>query len=220
VRSFLLAVLLLLAAAPAAHGQAKPVIDIELDPEEQEFGKRTVVTGSVAVGGAPVAGQSVELVAREHPYDGEYQVIATNVTDADGDYRFAPRLDRNADLRVRAGDARSERVRAFVYPAFTLDYRERSPKTIVVIARYRVPIAVSLTRRTLFYLTKQGNDSAPIVARPETLPVRAGRYRASAPLEIPTRWNGRFRFAGCLPYSPGTGMGNPRAACPKRFRFD
>jgi hypothetical protein len=220
VRTFLLAVVLLLAAAPAGRAQARPSVDIEIDPVDQAYGKRTVVTGTVQLDGAPVVGQSVQLVAREHPYDGEYRVIARNVTDSDGMYRFAPRLDRNADLRVRADDAQSERLRAFVYPAFTLAFRTRSDEEIVVIARYRVPLSVRLARRTLFYVAERGEERAPIVARAETLRRRAGRYRASAVVEIPARWKGRFHYAGCLPYSPGTGMGDPRAACPKLFKFD
>jgi hypothetical protein len=220
VRPFFLAALLLLAAAPAAHAQVKPTVGIEIEREEQEFGKRTEVTGTVELAGAPVPGQAVELLAREHPYDGEYRVVAKNVTDAEGAYRFTPRLDRNSDLRVRAGDARSERLRAFIYPAFTLAFRIRSPQKIVVIARYRVPRFVGLSRRTLFYVAKRGKERAPIVARAETIRRRSGHYRASAVVEIPARWNGRFRYAGCLPYSPGSGLGDPRAACPKRFRFD
>jgi hypothetical protein len=219
VRTFLLAALVLLAAAPAAHAQAKPTVGIEVEDGEQEFGKRTVVTGAVELAGAPVAGQAVELLAREHPYDGEYEVVAHNVTDADGSYRFAPRLDRNSDLRVLAGDARSERRRAFLYPAFTISFRARNPEEIVVIASYRVPRLVGLSRRTLFYVAKRGKERAPIVARAETVRRRAGRYRARAVVDIPRRWSGRFQYAGCLPYSPGSGLGDPRAACPKKFVF-
>jgi hypothetical protein len=217
VRTFLLATLLLLVAAPAAH--AATTVDIEIG-RTAEYGQRTVVTGTVAIDGALAPGQPVELLAREHPFDGEYRVIARNVTDAQGAYRFAPRLDRNTDLRVRSGTARSDRRRAYVNPAFTLDFRARSAEEIVVIARYRVPRAVRLTRRTLFYVARATAAKGPVVARAELERRRPGRYRATATVELPRRWKGRFRYAGCLPYSPGSGMSDPLAACPRRITFD
>jgi hypothetical protein len=217
VRPLLLATLLLLAAAPAA--QAQLTVSMALDPQDQAFGKRTVVTGTVRMDGAPAGGRTVELLARVHPFDGEYRVVATNATDATGGYSFAPRLFRNADLRVRAGEAQSPRRRAFVYPAFTLDFRARSTEEIIVIARYRVPRDVRISRRTLFYLAGPNRARGPVVARADTERRRPGRYRATAAVELPKAWKGRFNYGGCLPYSPGSGMGDPKAACPLRFRF-
>ncbi len=217
VRTILLATLLLLGAAPAAR--AATFVAIDVGPTV-EYGERTAVTGAVAVDGAAAPGQTVELVARTHPFDGEYRVIARGVTNAEGTYRFAPRLTRNADLRARSGEARSSRRRAYVNPAFVLDFRARSSQEIVVIARYRVPSAVRLTRRTLFYVARSGAATGPVVARADLERRRPGRYRATATVELPKRWNGRFRYAGCLPYSPGSGMGDARAACPQRFTFD
>lgn len=219
VRSLLLAIVLLLAAVPAAQAQAVATVGIAVDPQDQAFGKRTVVTGTVRLDGVPAAAQTVELLARVHPFDGEYRVLATNVTDADGSYRFAPRLYRNADLRVRSGATQSRRVRAFVYPAFTLDFRASSTEKIVVIARYHVPRDVELTRHTLFYVAERGRARGPVVARGEAERRRPGRYRAMAEVELPAEWKGRFRYAGCLPYSPDSGMGDPRVKCPERFRF-
>ncbi|HEX6390435.1 MAG TPA: hypothetical protein VFZ89_13325 [Solirubrobacteraceae bacterium] len=224
MRPLLLAIVLLLAAAPAAHAhaqaQAQATVGVAVDPQDQAFGKRTVVTGTVRLDGVPAAAQTVELLARVHPFDGAYRVLATNATDPSGSYRFAPRLYRNADLRVRSGDAQSRRVRAFVYPAFTLDFRARSPEEILVIARYRVPRDVQLARRTLFYVAERGRSRGPIVARAEPERRRPGRYRATAVVELPADWKGRFRYAGCLPYSPGSGMGDPKAPCPQEFRFE
>jgi hypothetical protein len=216
MRTFLTAILVLLAGAPAT--QAATTVEIEVGPTA-EYGKRTTVTGTVKVDGLPAPGRTVELLGRTHPFDGEYRVIARNHTIADGGFRFTPRLTRNADLRVRAGDARSPRWRAYVNPAFTLDYHARSSQEIVVIARYRVPRDVRLTRRTLFYVARSGASNGPVVARADLERRRPGRYRATATVELPKRWNGRFRYAGCLPYSPGSGMGDARAACPQRFRF-
>lgn len=217
VRTFFLVTLLLLVAAPAAHAAA--AVDIEIGPTA-EYGQRTVVTGTVAIDGALAPGQPVELLARVHPFDGEYRVIARNVTDAQGVYRFAPRLTRNTRLRVRSGTARSDVRRAYVNPAFTLDFRARSAEEIVVIARYRVPRTVRLTRRTLFYVARASASKGPVVARAELERRRPGRYRATATVELPKRWKGRFRYAGCLPYSPGSGMSDPLAPCPRRITFD
>jgi hypothetical protein len=217
VRTILLATLLLLVVAPAAR--AATTVTIDVGPTA-EYGKRTTVTGTVKVDGLPAPGRPVELLGRTHPFDGEYRVIARNHTIADGGFRFTPRLTRNADLRVRADDAQSPRWRAYVNPAFTLDFRPRSAQEIVVIARYRVPRPVRLTRRTLFYVARASAAKGPVVARAELERRRPGRYRASARVELPKRWNGRFRYAGCLPYSPGSGMGDPLAACPRRITFD
>ena len=57
------------------------------------------------------------------------------------------------------------------------------------------------------------------MARAELERSRPGHYRATATVELPRRWNGRFRYAGCLPYSRGSGMGDPIAACPRRITF-
>ena len=184
MRPLLLATLLLLAAAPG-QPQAQATVSIGLDPQDQAFGKRTVVTGTVRIDGVPAAGRTVELLARVHPFDGEYRVVATNATDATGSYRFAPRLSRNADLRVRAGDAQSPRRRAFVYPAFTLDFRARSTEEIVVIARYRVPRDVRLSRRTLFYVAGPGRGAGTGRGARRAERRRPGRYRAQAAVELP-----------------------------------
>ena len=217
MRTLLAAILVLLAGAPAA--QAATSVEIDVGPTA-EYGKRTAVTGTVKVDGLPAPGRPVELLARTHPFDGEYRVIARNHTIADGGFRFTPRLTRNADLRVRAGDAQSSRRRAFVNPAFVLEFRARSSQEIVVIARYRVPRAVRLTRRTIYYVARKGAAKGPIAARAELERLRPGHYRARAEVDLPKRWKGNFQYAGCLPYSPGSGMSDPRAHCPRRFTFD
>ena len=48
---------------------------------------------------------------------------------------------------------------------------------------------------------------------------RPGRYRATAIVKLRPKWHGRFRYASCFRYTVGSGMGNPRAQCPKRFKF-
>ena len=217
MRTFLAAILVLLAGAPAA--QAQTTVEIDLGPTA-EYGEQTIVTGTVKVDGLLAPSRTVELLVRPHPFDGEYRVIAVNHTIADGSFRFTPRLTRNADVRVRADDVQSPRWRAYVNPAFTLVDRDRSSREVVLIARFRVPDSVRLTRRTLFYVARRDAAKAPIVARAELERRRPGRYRAAATVDIPRRWKGLFRYGGCLPYSPGSGMGDPRAPCPRRFTFD
>jgi hypothetical protein len=216
MRTFLAAIIVLLSAAPAAH--AATTVAIEVGPIA-EYGEPTIVTGTVKVDGLPAPGRPVELLGRTHPFDGEYRVVARSHTIADGGFRFTPRLARNTDLRVRADGAQSPRWRAYVNPAFTLDFRPRSTRKIVVIARYQVPRSVRLTRRTLFYVARAGAATGPVVARAQLERRRPGRYRATATVRLPKRWHGRFRYAGCLPYSPGSGMGDPLASCPRRIRF-
>jgi hypothetical protein len=217
MRTFLAAILVLLAGAPAA--QAQTTVEIDLGPTA-EYGEHTIVTGTVKVDGLLAPSRTVELLVRPHPFDGEYRVIAVNHTIADGSFRFTPRLTRNADVRVRADDVQSSRQRAFVNPAFVLDFRPRSSQEIVAIARYRVPPDVRLTRRTIFYVAKKGAAKGAIAARAELERLRPGRYRARAEVDLPKRWKGNFQYAGCLPYSPGSGMSDPRAHCPRRFTFD
>ena len=217
VRSLLLATLLLLVAAPVAS--ADLTVDLTVTPAETIFGETTELTGTVELDGAPVAGQVVRLEGRRHPFDGEYRRLGSATTSADGDYSFTRLLVRNWDFRVRAGTARSARQRAFLYPVFGIDFRARSATKIVVIARYRVPFGVRLTRRTLFYVARRGAKRGPIAARAVTERLRAGRYRARAVVELPASWNGRFRYGACLPYSPGSGVGDPRVKCKQRLRF-
>lgn len=218
MRPFLLAALLLLAATPAAEAQAVTTVGLD-QPQDAPFGDGTTVTGTVRLDGVAAPGQPVELVGRPHPYRSEYDVLATGFTRANGTYRLRTKLERNYDLRVRSGAATSARRRTFIYPAFELDFRPRSVDEIVVIARYRVYFPVRLNRRTLFYVGRRDAKRAPVVARAAVERRRAGRYRAQAVVEIPASWKGRFRYAGCLPYSPGSGMGDPKAPCPNKYKF-
>ena len=56
--------------------------------------------------------------------------------------------------------------------------------------------------------------AAPAAAATKEL--RTGRYRARATVKIPRRFDGRFQYVSCFPYSPGSGMGDPDLRCPKR----
>jgi hypothetical protein len=217
VRSLLLATLVLLLAVPAA--EAAVTVEMRVSPEEARYGEATEITGRALQDGAPLAGQPVVLEGRRYPFEGEFAALETGVTEADGTYEFKRELGRNWDLRVRVGDAVSGRERAYVFPAFTLTFRARNARVIRLTQRYRVPRGVRLDKPTIFYVGKRGAKRAPRVATGELERVRAGRYRSTALVRIPAAWKGKFRYASCFRYTGGSGMGNPRASCPRRFRF-
>ena len=217
MRAVLLATLTLLLAAPAAG--AAVTVDMTVAPEETRFGETTEITGTAVQDGVPFGAQPVQLEGRRYPFEGAFSVLDTAVTAADGTYRFERELDRNWDLRVRAADGVSSRDRAYVFPAFTLTFRARSSRVIRLTQRYRVPRGVRLDRPTIFYVGRRGARSAPRAATGELERIRAGRYRSTAVVRLPAKWNGRFRYASCFRYTGGSGMGNPRSSCPRRFRF-
>jgi hypothetical protein len=208
---------MLLLAAPAAD--AAVTVSMAVKPEETTYGDPTQITGTALQDGAPFAGQPVVLEGRRYPFEDEFQALETGTTGADGAYAFERELDRNWDLRVRAGGGIAPRVRAYVYPASTLTFRARSSRVIRLTQRYRVPRGVRLEKPTIFYVGRRGAKSAPRAATGELERIRAGRYRSSAIVRLPASWNGRFRYASCFRYTGGSGMGNPRASCPQRFRF-
>jgi hypothetical protein len=217
VRTLFLAMFILLLAAPAA--QAAVTVAMTVEPEETTFGEPTEITGTAQLDGAPFAGQPAQLEGRRYPFDGEFTVLDTGVTGADGGFAFERELDRNWDLRVRAGDGVSKQQRVYVFPASELTFRARSSRVIRVTQRYRVPRGVRLDKPTIFYVGRRGAKSAPRAATGELERIRAGRYRSTALVRLPAEWDGKFRYASCFRYTGGSGMGNPRAGCPRRFRF-
>ena len=110
-------------------------------------------------------------------------------------------------------------MRAYVFPFTTLTFRARSSRVIKLTQRYRVPKGVKLKQRTIFYVGKHGRKTAPRVASGKLERVRSGRYTSSAVVRLPKAWNGRFRYASCFRYTGGSGLGDPRATCPSKFRF-
>jgi hypothetical protein len=213
----LLATFTLLVAAPAAS--AATTVTIRATPPENQFGINTMIAGQVTVDGAPAAGQAVQLEGRRYPYESEFAAVATATTAADGTYSFKRSLDRNWQFRVAASGATSKRVRAYVYPDTTLTFQPRSSRVIKLTQRYRVPTGVRLEQPTIFYVGKRGKATAPRVATAKLERIRAGRYRSTAVVRLPAAWKGRFRYASCFRYTGGSGMGNPRASCPRKFRF-
>ena len=208
---------MLLVAAPAAH--AAVTVSIELTPAEAQFGQATKISGTVLGDGAPLANQPVELDVRRYPFALPFAPLDTTTTAADGTYAFEQSLNRNAQFRVIAAATKSHRVHAYVFPDTTLTFRARSRRVIRLVQRYRVPTSVRLKQPTIFYVGKRGRKTAPRVATGKLVRTKPGRYRSSAVVRLPKSWHGRFKYASCFRYTGGSGMGNPRAGCPRRFRF-
>src|SRR4051812_3394645 len=217
MRTVLLATLALLIAPPAAS--AATTRSIPVAPARTPFRGTTTITGTVANDGVAAAGQPVTLEGRPYPYKAEFAPVVTGTTGPDGRYTFAQHLNRNWQFRVATTGATSKRVRAYVFPDTTLTFRARSSRVIKLTQRYRVPKGVHLEQPTIFYVGKRGRKTAPRVATGKLKRVRAGRYTSSAVVHLPAAWKGRFKYASCFRYTGGSGMGNPRASCPKRFRF-
>ncbi len=216
----LLAVLAALLAPAAA--EAAPALLVDVAKPSVGYGAVHTVTGTLADGLAPLSGQQVILEGRRYPYDGSYRVIAKAATDAKGNFRFKPRLDRDTVLRVVAPIQRatSARVHAYTLPSFTLSYRAVAPGVARLTQRYTVPKDVRLSSPTHFYLGRHGAKVAGKEMTGTTRRTSAGRYAATVRVRLPAAWKGRFRFGSCFRTSPGSGMGDPRATCPQvHLRF-
>lgn len=221
---------LVLAAAGATPAAAAEV-SLRVTPAAGvRLGNALTASGRVTEGGAAVAGRPVALEARRYPFKRGWGRRASAVTKADGRFSFRVRLDRNHRLRARllaaAGDgayvpprvpALSPVRAARVLPAFTLSFTQRGSNRIRLRQLYSVPRDVRLSAPTRFYLGPATGRRARLRAVAPTRRVRAGRYVARATVRIPASFGGRFRYLSCFAYSRGSGMGHPRATCPRRF---
>jgi hypothetical protein len=218
-----LAVVLVAAALLApATAQAAPTLVVDLKQPAVGYGAHHAVMVTLADGLTPLAGQQVILEGRRYPYEGSYRVIAKALTDAKGDVTFKPKLDRDHILRVVAPVQRltSQREHAYTLPSFSLSFRALKPGVARLTQRYTVPKPVKLTAPTHFYVGRRGAKYASKVMIGATKRTRAGRYTSSVTVRLPAAWKGRFRFGSCFRTSKGSGMGDPRATCPKlRLRF-
>ncbi len=234
MKSLLLATALLLTlAAPAAA----TTVSIEAGPAGGvQLGRPNTVTGTVTDdAGAPLAGREVRLEVRRHPFAGVWIRRATTTTDAAGTYSFRPLLDRNHEVRVRLVgvppqvDTLSPERTVFVLPSFKLTFAQRADGKVRVRQDYTVPRDVLLTAPTRYYVGPCGFKAgkctehfAPLSAVARTKQLRQGRYRATAVVKIPKRFEGRFQYVSCFTYSKGSGMGDPdELTCPpRRARVD
>ena len=219
-----LAVLLALPGAllaPAA-AQAAPTLVVDVPKPSVGYGARHTVMGTLADGLTPLPGQQVILEGRRYPYQGSYRVIAKTLTDAKGAFTFKPKLDRDHVLRVVAPAQQlfSRRERVYTLPSFTLSYRAVGPGVARLTQRYTVPADVKLSAPTHFYLGRRGAKVASRQVRGDTRRTSAGHYMSSVKVRLPAAWKGRFRFGSCFRTTPGSGMGDPNATCPKvHLRF-
>ncbi len=225
---------LLVAAAPASAAEVSLGLG---SASGVRLGNATEVSGRATQDGAPLAGRTVRLEVKRHPFDGDWRPQASGTTAVDGGYAFAPRLERNHQVRVRLvglpaqapglppeADTLSARRFAYVLPAFTLAFSQRGTRGIRITQTYTVPRAVRLTAPTRFYVgpckpDRKGRCTArraPFAARAETRRVRAGRYVARATVRIPAAFEGRFSYVSCFAYSTGSGMGDPALRCPRK----
>jgi hypothetical protein len=224
----LVAIALALAlAAPASAAE----ISLAVEPEAGvRLGTATKLSGKVTENGAPLAGLTVALELRRHPYKrGWRRTGITDVTAADGSFSFSRKLDRNHHARVRLVDVAPEIYSpprdAFVLPAFTLTFEQRGARRLRLRQIYTVPRDTELTAPTRFYVgpcerDKRGRCTARFArfrAAAETRRVRAGRFAATARIRLPKSFRGAFQFYSCFAYSPGSGMGDPDQRCPRRF---
>ena len=226
-------VLLLLASAPASAAE----VSLRVAPADGvRLGNDTSITGAVTEAGAPLAGRTVRLEVRRHPFTGPGQARGTKITGAGGRYAFTSRFDRNHHVRVRllglpatAGappqpDVLAPVRNAFVLPAFTLSFRQRGAHRIRIRQTFTVPREVRLTAPTRFYVGPCDPNAqdvctarrAPFATQAPTRRVRAGRYVARATVRIPASFGGRFAYVSCFAYSNGSGMGDPDQRCPRR----
>ncbi len=213
------AVLLSIAAAllVPASAHAAPTLGVTLSKSTVRYGATHTVDGTLIDGTTPLGAQEVVLEGRRYPYEGSYRVIARTTTGADGKFTFKPELDRNHRLRVTAPAqaVTSGMVQAYTLPAFELSFRALRPGVVRLYQRYTVPTTVKLKSPTLFYLGPRGAKRASLRRAGELERTKAGRYTSQVDVTLPDAWHGAFRYASCFRPSPGTGMGDPDAKCPK-----
>jgi hypothetical protein len=210
---------LVMASAGAASASQ---IDVAVSPSNAALGALHTASGQMRddAGGA-LPGRRISLQIRPFPFTGAWRTVDHATTDAKGRYSIDDvELDRNTDFRVVAFDGTGSGIaRAFTYPAHRLSYKVVGKRRIRLTQTYRTPRDVRLRKPTLFYIGSGSATSAPVAARGTTRRVEAGRFRSQVTVTLPRAFRGRFRYASCFAYTPGSGMGDPAQGCPKRYAF-
>jgi hypothetical protein len=218
----LLAAILVLGLAPAAQA-AELTIDVDEGDRGIRWGESHEVNGTLTSDGrTPLGGQQVVLQARPFPFDDPFKQLATATTAADGTFSFKTELTRNTKLRAFAPalGTRSGQVTAHLFPATHLSFRQVRPGVVRITQDYTVPRSATLAGKTLFYVAPRDARTSRINRMAKTRRVRAGRFRARVTVMIPNSYGGRFRYAACYRYSPGSGLGDPKISCPRSgYRF-
>jgi hypothetical protein len=185
------------------------------------FGSPHEMEGVLTEGGLPLAGQPVEIQARPYPYTGEFETVATLVTGDDGGYGLSRKFGRNVELRAfaPAQQVLSPQRMGYVFPRPRSVFKALPKDRLRITQFLRTPAGVRLTAKSIFYLGPRNAEVAPAVARAKPKRIGRGRFRATAVVELPRRWKGAFRYGSCFRYSEGSGLGDPKAHCPRRYRF-
>jgi hypothetical protein len=220
-------------AAPASAAE----LSVRVTPADGvRLGNKSTVSGRAMEGAIPLAGRTVRLEVRKHPFKRSWRRVVTKKTRADGRYTFRRAFKRNHHVRVRLDgvpattytsrlpETVSRRRNAYVLPAFTLTFAQRGTRRIRISQTYTVPKRVKLTAPTRFYVGPCKPDEsdactakrAPFAKKAKTRRVRAGRYVAKATVPIPASFGGRFSYVSCFAYSKGSGMGDPGQSCPRK----
>jgi hypothetical protein len=218
----LLVPFLVLVLAPAAQA-AELTIDVDEGDRGIHWGESHQVNGTLTSDGrTPLAGQQVVLQGRPFPFDNPFMQLATATTAADGTFSFKTELTGNTKLRAFAPalGTRSGQITAHLFPATHLSFRQVRPGVVRITQDYRVPHSARLGGKTLLYVAPRDARTSRINRLATTRRVRAGRFRARVTVTIPSSYGGRFRYAACYRYSPGSGLGDPKISCPRSgYRF-
>lgn len=214
----LLATFLLL-VLPASASAAELTLTVQ--QPDVRFGSPHEAAGALTEAGAPLPGQKVTLTARPYPYRGAFEPVAEATTGPDGTFSFSERFERNVQLQAHAPaqNAFSRVARAYVFPRAAISFQHLGGERIRIVQSYRVPAGVSFTAPTLFYAGPKKARSGPVIGRAKPRRTGSGRFRASIVYRLPKAWNGNFQYGTCFRYSEGSGLGDPRSTCPRRFRF-
>ena len=205
---------------PATASAADVSISLESGAGVQ-YGSAHEVRGRLAEGTAPLAGQAIELRGRAYPYEGDFSTLATTVTDGAGAFGFDRKFDRNMQLQVVAPPqgAFSKVVRAYVFPRPKSTFKALAGGRLRITQILRTPANIKLSAKTNFYLGPKKAKSAARVATAKPKRIGTGRFKATAVVKLPSAWKGSFRYGSCFRYSEGSGLGDPGASCPKKYRF-
>jgi hypothetical protein len=211
---------LLLLTLPATASAAE--LTLELDsPGGVQFGQAHRASGVLTDAGVPQVGQAVEIQRRLYPYTGKFRRIATVATGPDGSFAIKRKFDRNAELQAfaPAQQAASPMISAHVFPRPSSYFKALAGNRLRITQYLRTPRRVKLTAPSIFYLGPKSAKTAPRVAKARPRRVSRGRFKATAVVDLPRAWKGAFRYGSCFRYSEGSGLGDPDARCPRRYRF-
>jgi hypothetical protein len=212
--------LLLLLLLPSTASAAELTFKFDGSPGVR-LGSTHTVEGTLTQDGAPLAGQAVEIDARRYPYRGGFEPLRTVTTGEDGSFRLELEFRRNTQLRASAPAQGlvTRFISAYVFPRPKSTFKALDDGRLRIKQILRTPPGTKLTAPSIFYLGPRKAKTAERFASAKPKRIGKGKYRATATVVIPDSWNGFFRYASCFRYSTGSGLGDPKAHCPTRYRF-